>query len=371
MEIIVIGGGMAGLTTAVLLQRAGCGVTLIEKNQYPFHRVCGEYVSNEVIPFLQKNDLWPADVGPAAISKFHLSDTEGNDFTMPLDLGGFGISRYAFDQFMLQKARNAGVSILDNTRVESIEFTNDKFRVETRSETMHAAVVIGAYGKRSHLDKHLNRSFMNRRSPYLGVKYHVRNAPGDIDTVALHNFKGGYCGLNAVENDTFNLCYLSHRDNLRKYKDVRKMEEKILYANPLLKKIFTESEHLWENPLVINEISFETKDPVVSHVLMCGDAAGMITPLCGNGIAMAIHSAKLLSDTILNNLSNASFDRQKLEQEYTKAWRRKFAFRLSSGRKIQRLFGRPFFSNLAVHVGSISRPVARYLMSKTHGEPFK
>ena len=65
---------------------------------------------------------------------------------------------------------------------------------------------------------------------------------------------------------------------------------------------------LFEKPEVINEITFEKQDPVSNHILMCGDAAGMITPLCGNGMAMAIHSAKILSGLIIEANSEARFE---------------------------------------------------------------
>ena len=50
-EIIVIGGGLAGLTAAIHLGLEGRSVLVIEKNEYPNHKVCGEYVSNEVVPY--------------------------------------------------------------------------------------------------------------------------------------------------------------------------------------------------------------------------------------------------------------------------------------------------------------------------------
>ena len=362
---------MAGLTSAIMLKKGGMDVTLIEKNEYPFHRVCGEYVSNEVIPFLRENELWPTGLHPADITKFELTDTTGSPVRMPLDLGGFGVSRYALDNFFIEKAKALGVEVKEGTRVEEIAFQDNNFEVLTRNGTSPYSIVVGAYGKRSHLDKRMDRSFMKRRSPYIGVKYHVRNAPQSNDTVALHNFKGGYCGLNAVENGTFNLCYLSHRDNLREYKDIDQMEKKVLCVNPHLKRIFAESEFLWDAPLVINEISFETKEPVINHVLMCGDAAGMITPLCGNGMAMAIHSGKILAECVLAHNTKDNLNRVELEEDYRKAWKKQFSFRLSSGRQIQRLFGRPLFSKMAVSLGRYTPPVARFLMSKTHGTPFR
>jgi flavin-dependent dehydrogenase len=369
-DIIIIGGGLAGLTSAILLRRQGLDVVLLEQKEYPLHRVCGEYVSNEVIPFLKENDLWPGSIQPAIIDSFQLSDMNGKELVMPLDLGGFGISRYALDAFFVKKAEEEGVLIHTNTRANDVQFNDSEFWVQTNTQEFRSTLVIGAFGKRSTLDKKLNRGFMKRRSPYLGVKYHLKNAPHDINTVALHNFEGGYCGVNAIEDGKFNLCYLSHRDNLKRFKDVASMEKSILFKNPYIRKIYEESEFLWDAPLVINEISFETKEPVIHHVLTCGDAAGMITPLCGNGMAMAIHSGKLVSDCILKYMPAGKFDRTALEREYRQVWNKHFDLRLSAGRQIQKLFGNTHISNLAVTIARHSSPIARYLMSKTHGIPF-
>lgn len=52
-DVIIIGGGLAGLVNAICMARAGLDVLLVEKRHYPYHKVCGEYISNEVVPFLQ------------------------------------------------------------------------------------------------------------------------------------------------------------------------------------------------------------------------------------------------------------------------------------------------------------------------------
>jgi len=193
--VIIIGGGLAGLTNAILLNRAGLSVQLFEEKKYPFHRVCGEYISNEVIPFLSNHNLFPDELGPSRLSQFHLSSISGRSLKMPLDLGGFGVSRYAFDQWLLKIAMTEGVHFI-NERVIKVKYTDGSFEVVDKSEEVHAAkVVIGAHGKRSVLDRELKRSFLNRRSPYIGVKYHIKTDEVPNDEIALHNFKNGYCGL--------------------------------------------------------------------------------------------------------------------------------------------------------------------------------
>ena len=369
-DIIIIGGGLAGLISAIQLAEAGLSVRVVEKKSYPFHRVCGEYISNEVVPFLQSIRAYPEALQPVPIRRFLLSSASGRSSYLPLDLGGFGVSRYALDHFLYQRAQRAGAEFLLETSVQDVTFQEDAFVVTLpQNKSLEARLVIGAYGKRSRLDKQLNRRFIRQRSPYIGVKYHVKtNFPDDL--IALHNFEGGYCGMSRVEDGKYNLCYLGSRLSLRQHGSIAAMEERVLQKNPYLKELFRESEFLFEKPEVINEISFAPKRPVVQHVLMAGDTAGLITPLCGNGMALAIHSAKLLSGLIIRYYPAENFDREGLEQAYARAWNQQFAIRLRVGRQVQRLFGSSWASEVGVQLVKSLPGVAEQLMRRTHGSTF-
>lgn len=371
-DIIIVGGGLAGLFNALLLNQAGYSVTLIEKKTYPFNRVCGEYISNEVLPFLKSLNINVHDLGASRISKVQVTSVSGKSLSKHLKLGGFGISRFKFDDFLYNKAKSEGVNFLLNTKVEDIIFEHNEFKVITSSFTLTSKLVIGSFGKRSNLDHQLNRAFFTKRSPYVGVKYHLK-ADFPTDLVQLNNFKNGYCGVVSVENGISNLCYLVHRDELKKYHTVSALEKESLYQNPFLKTLFQQADFLWSKPEVINEISFEKKAPVENHIFMSGDTAGMITPLCGNGMSMAIHSAKILSESIKNFYNPHNFTkvcRQMLEEEYTNKWNSLFSKRLFMGRKLQILFGHNLTTDLAITVLKAIPPVADYLIRKTHGKPF-
>ena len=367
-KVTIIGGGLAGLITAIQLARAKVAVQLFEKKKYPFHRVCGEYISNEVVPFLRKNNLFPETFNPSRIQKFQLTSTNGLSTNLPLDLGGFGISRFTYDNWLFKIAESEGVTIHQQEEIVATSFVNEKFQLHSKFNQYQSDAVIGSYGKRSKIDLVMKRAFTQKRSPYVGVKYHLKyDHPEGL--IALHNFQNGYCGISDVENGITNLCYLTHRNNLKKEGSIKNLEENVLFKNPFLKEIFQKAEFLWEQPETINEISFETKKPVEEHILMSGDAAGMITPLCGNGMAMAIHSAKILSELLIQYCRN-EITRAELEETYSTKWRTQFATRLWVGRQFQRLFGGGLASNTAVSLGRNIRPLATYLISKTHGQPF-
>ncbi|WP_073091439.1 NAD(P)/FAD-dependent oxidoreductase [Cyclobacterium lianum] len=368
-EIIIIGGGLSGLTAAYLLAKQGKSVLVIEKKAYPFHRVCGEYVSNEVRDFLIKEGLFPFEHYPASINHFRLSAVNGDVADFPLELGGFGISRFVLDHHFFQKCREVGVRFLQKTQATNVRFLPEKrhFLIETSDGSLlPASYVLAAYGKRSKIDKQLNRGFVRQKSPYIGVKYHIEIEGQNENMVALHNYNGGYLGINKVENGQFNLCYLGSRTQLRDSGSIGAMEEKHLYANPHIREIFEKAHFLWDRPEVINEISFATKKPVENNMLMLGDAAGMITPLCGNGMAIAIHTGKLAADAFLQHSRL-----EDLQRAYQETWKNFFYSRLRLGRNVQRLFGAPLVSSLAVNVLKKSSFLSRKIIRQTHGLPIQ
>ena len=186
-----------------------------------------------------------------------------------------------------KKLIEKGIRVIIDT-VNDISFQENQFTVTTQLENQFIAKqVIGAYGKRAKLDKKLNRLFIAKKSHYLAVKGHYK---GDFreDLVALHNFKGGYCGVSKVENGIINICYLTDYHSFKTYKNMETYQKEVLYQNTTLKKIFEESEPIFDAPLTISQVSFGKKSKVENHILMVGDTAGLIHPLCGNGMAMAI-----------------------------------------------------------------------------------
>lgn len=329
-DVLIVGGGLAGLVNAVHLSKAGLKVLVLEKNSYPKHKVCGEYISNEVLPYLESLGIQPFQVGATAIHKFLLSAPKGTQIKTQLPLGGFGLSRFTLDNLLYQKAIENGC-VVKKATVEKIDFLGEHFEVSTRGgETYLATFTIGAYGKRSTLDVQLARRFIQKKTPYLAVKSHFT---GDFpeDLVALHNFEGGYCGVSKVENGFLNICYLADYKTFKKYRYTETFQQEVLCKNPHLKEIFAAVKPAFARPLSISQISFSPKEKVEKHIFMSGDTAGMIHPLCGNGMGMAIHSAKILSQLLIQFFNQKSSNRATLEMNYTQAWQSAFQKRLRAG----------------------------------------
>jgi len=368
LDILIIGGGLAGLISAIHLQKAGFQVTLIERNEFPNHKVCGEYISNEVLPYLQWLDLNIEELKPNLINQLQLTTIKGKSITTKLPLGGFGISRYELDYFLYQQLVKHGIHFLKDT-VTNINFNNNKFTVVTLlGKELIATQVIGAYGKRSAIDIKLNRAFIQKKSPFLAIKGHYKGSflKG---LVAIHNFKGGYCGVSKIENDKINICYLANYETFKKYKSIKTYQENVLYRNKNLERIFEESTPLFEEPLVISQLFFGEKQIIENHVLMIGDSAGLIHPLCGNGMAMAIHSAKIASELIIKFQKGIITSRIELEQTYCKLWNIEFKTRLKMGHLLSMLLRKEKLSD-ALLMGLTKFPILlNHIIQKTHGKP--
>ena len=369
-DVIIVGGGIAGLTNAIHLSKFNQTVLLIEKNSYPKHKVCGEYVSNEVIPYLNFLGIDPIKEGAKKISKVEISTIKGNLITGELPMGGFGMSRFFLDNLLLEKAISNGVKVLKDS-VTSISYKEGIFLVMTKnSRSYESKITIGAFGKRSELDQKMKRNFIQNKSPYLAVKIHVKGDFPD-NMIGLHNFKGGYCGVSKVENNSINLCYITNYKSFKKFKNISNFQKKVVYQNKHLKKIFEESTPVFEKPLTISQISFETKSPIKNHIIMCGDTAGMIHPLCGNGMGMAIISAQLASTLVLQFLNGEIKTREYLEKKYIKCWNDEFKKRLITGHFISRLFRNKTISQFAYCILKMIPFLLTVMIKFTHGKKIK
>lgn len=372
-DAAIIGGGLAGLALSIQLARKGYKVIVFEKEQYPFHRVCGEYISLESWDFLNELGIDLAAMDVSSITKLQVSSVNGKLLEQKLPLGGFGISRYELDHALVKIARGSGVVVQENTKVNDTVFTEAGFIVDASGISVYAKIVCGSYGKRSNIDIKWNRPFItsarNGLNNYIGIKYHIRT-DFPADTISLHNFRNGYCGIVKIEGDKYNLCYLTTAANLRECKgSISEMESTILSENPHLRHIFSQSETLFDAPLTISQISFDKKLQVEDHVLMIGDAAGMITPLCGNGMSMALHASKLAAEQLCLFLDK-QITREEMEQQYIYHWQRQFARRLQMGRRIQSLLGSRWLTNSLITLAKPFPRLVHSLVKQTHGESF-
>jgi len=371
-DCAIVGGGLSGLCLAIQLADMGFQAIVFEKNSFPQHKVCGEYISMESHGFLCELGLPLKEMSLPYIRQLGISSEQGFILNAPLALGGFGISRFTLDDELYQLAVKKGVKVLEKCKVQTASYrdTGSFSEIETSKGIFRAKLVCGSYGKYtpSFIQEQAGYKAQKNSTNYIGVKYHIKT---DLpkDRIELHNFENGYCGISKVDKDWYCLCYLSHAANLQKYGTIQQMEEQVLYKNPFLKNYFTRSDFVSRQPLTISNVQFSKKQASTGHLLLLGDAAGSISPLCGNGMSMGMRASKLLAKEI-DAYFNSHHSEKELIAKYTKAWNRAFNTRIKSGYYLQNLFGKKTTTHLALKTLHRFPGLTQKIISLTHGKPF-
>lgn len=372
-DCAVIGGGLSGLCLAVQLADKGRSVIVFEKNDFPLHKVCGEYISMESHDFLCRLGLPLKDWNLPYITELGVSSEQGFMLQAPLGLGGFGISRYTLDHELYLLALKKGVVVVTQCKVQNtkIQGVENFVEIETTRGNYRARLICGSYGKYTpaFVRNHKDYKSKNNNINYIGVKYHIK-AGLSHNRIELHNFKDGYCGISKVDKDWYCLCYLSSVSNLQSNgNDILQMEKNVLCKNPYLKHYFTTSEFLSTQPLSISNIQFHEKQTFTEELFLLGDAAGSISPLCGNGMSMGMRASNLLAEAMERYLQGKN-TKQELIDGYSREWGRAFHARIQAGYYLQSLFGKRTTTHMALKTLDLFPGLTKKIISLTHGKPF-
>lgn len=363
-DVVIAGAGLAGLTAALHLRKQGWEVLCVERDALPRHKVCGEYVSNEIREYLYFLGFNPKKYGCVEVEQFRMYGQSGKSLSHNLKMGGFGLSRYTMDQALFEIALDAGVDFIRD-EVTAVT-TTDQSVIQTLSGVnVGCKLFISAAGKRSKIDKALSREFMQNRTHWMGVKAHY-TGQWNPKEVALYQFDGGYCGISNVEDDRVNVCYLVRTDEFKKYGDFDEFENKVICANPAFNMAIDQLERVMERK-VISQIYFGKKEKGSQQASYLGDAAGMIYPLAGNGMAMAIHSSKLFCH-FADEFLRGKKTRMEMNASYAKKWDMVFQARITRSRLIQSLMSQKVLSKLAMNTLPYFPWILSRIIEGTHGD---
>jgi len=256
-EIEIIGGGPAGASAAIAALKETGAVRLYEKSRFPRHKVCGEFLSPEIAPLLERLGMFEAftAAGPARIRRLILR-FRTREKRCVLPEAAYGLSRYTFDHMLLRAARR---------------------REGSTSQEAYSTRIM-AHGR---------KAIAPRGRRLFGFKAHFEG-PSD-DAVELYFFNGCYVGINTVEGGITNVSGLGPEQLLR----ARGFEIDELAAefDPLrerLRPLRRTMDWMTTGPLV-----FETHFDAANGVYPAGDALSFVDPFTGSGIVSAVLTGSL------------------------------------------------------------------------------
>ncbi|MGH7548915.1 MAG: NAD(P)/FAD-dependent oxidoreductase [Gemmatimonadales bacterium] len=371
-DAIVVGGGPAGATTALLLARAGTRVLLLERARFPRDKPCSEYLSPAMTAVLERlGDGILDEVERAAHAKLYgmrvvapsgaamLGRFMADHGHPPPRPYSFALPRTVFDTILLRAAQRAGVVVREGTAVEDLLFEGRAVAGvvarsgDGRREAQHARVVVGADGLRSVVARRLGlvRSSAPRR---IAFSAHVAGVAGVDGLGELHVSARGYVGLGPIGGGVTTVALVVPLGAVRRHAtDFRTRFFNELERFPGLAGRF-DARRLVRAVLVTGPFARWAQRPVAAGggAVLVGDAADFFDPFTGQGIYSAVHGAELAVGTIAPALARGAERGAPLAgpelAPYARERRRAFAGKWALERLIGVGVGWPALSNRVV-----------------------
>ncbi len=382
-RVIIAGAGPAGSSLAIRLARGGSDVTLIERERFPRHKLCGEFISPECLRHFREFGLGDRllSAGGEKIYETRFYGRRGRSFAIPsgsLEGEGFALSlsRYEMDNALLDGAKTAGVRVLEATRIADLVIDGGVISgVETagdgdRREHLTADLIVDATGRAAALVKLAGRKLPERgerRSPQrpvaIGFKAHLKGARTAPGVCEIFSFPGGYGGLTMVEGGLANLCFMMDPHRARKIGgDADELVRRAVCANRRAAVCLTDAKRAGDWLAVsVNSFGKRRLPESPANLLPVGDAAAFIDPFTGSGMLMALESAELLAAAI----GAAAGDARAAREHYHKAYERAFSRRLRVCSLLRRAAFVPVLPTLVISFLDLSRGARGYLTEST------
>jgi flavin-dependent dehydrogenase len=352
-DVAIVGSGPAGSTLAALLARRGVSVALIDRDEFPRDKLCGEFLSYDALPIVSRLGI---ELQTPAIARCRVvSRHRQYEFEFPT--AARGVSRQLLDDLLYRTAVAAGAhSFAGWTAADLSPLTIE--RGEER-QSIDARVIVGAWGRWGRFDTQLGRAFVRDHSHrHFGFKRHYRG--GETPVIELYSFRGGYLGVSPVENGITNICGLVHASRLAGHKGRwQSFVDEIRSEEPRLDSMYARYEPAQEGFLSSEPVIFRARSPVEGGVLMIGDASGIVDPLTGNGMAMAIQSAAVAAPYVMRAIEGRGG-----EDGYRQAHARFFGPRIAWSRRVAAVLSRPSVLDAALRAIR-SRRAGEFLLART------
>lgn len=382
VQVLVVGGGPAGSAAAWHCAQAGLDVCLVDRARFPRAKPCAEYVSPEGSRILHAmGALETLEMQAAALSGMVVHAPSGDrihgEFVARHGFRGFrdrglGVRREVLDTVLLDRARAAGVQVLEQAKVEQLlqqpdgTVTGATLRTPAGERTVHAALVIGADGLRSVVSRRLGLAHQSRWPRRVALVAHYRNVSGVGTLGEMHVTRRGYVGLAAVGDGLVNVALVVPRRHAGDMRDgTAAYLTRWLEAHPTLASRFGGATRV--TPVrATGPFASRARRPWHPGAILTGDAADFYDPFTGEGIYSALRGGELLTEYALSAVRASSRDAHlRALRGYERARQQTFGGKWRVEQLIGMAVGMPPLLNHAARVLSRDRDLADLLIGVT------
>ena len=373
-DVLVVGAGPAGSAAAHHLARRGIDVLLIERAAFPREKACGDGLSPRAVRALLKMDVGPDEPGferVIGIRTYSRTTTIELPFPELEDFPNYGLTckRMDLDELLARRAEKAGARLMERTEavgvvrrdgwvtgasVRPLEDGEDAPPVEAR-----ARFVIASDGASSKLGTQAGVRRVARCPLGIAARryYRIPRHPGPwfeswVDLWEADSQLPGYGWLFPLADGTVNLG-AGLLDTFKGFKDISAQRLFAAFAKMMPESWGVSEEtavgHVLSGPL---PMGFNRAPSAVPGMLLIGDAAGMVNPFNGEGIAYAMESGAMAAETIVQALGRATLaGRERALEGYPLALKQEYGGYFTLGRVFVKLIGNPNVMKVATRHG--------------------
>ena len=360
-DVAIVGAGPAGSSAAVALARKGYSVALLDKEQFPREKLCGDFLNPISWPLLRELDIEREILAHTheKVTIFRFTSFSGEEAEVPLPdsengtLFGLGVRRFDLDYVLVEKARSLGVTVRDGWKLKELKREPNGWRLKAgNSETLEnlaVAMLIGADGRNSWVAHHLGMTASGAmQGRAIGFQLRLRSSDAFAGKVEIHLFPGGYAGVVGLGGNTLNLCLAVDKGRLQQHWSLDRLLQSCLSLNPHLEAILRRSQPVGAARSVY-PVYFAPRRSYGHGVLLVGDAARVNEPVTGEGIYCALKSGELAARTIDQAFRKSDFSAAQL-CSYEWECRSAFRTRWRINALIRWLIYRPALLSLLIRV---------------------
>jgi geranylgeranyl reductase family protein len=375
-DVIVVGAGPSGATTAYYLAQAGVNVLLLEKARFPREKVCGDGLTPRAVKALVAMGVdtsaeagWLRNKGLRVIGAGMRLELDWPDLDA---FPGYGLVRQRadFDEILARRAQAAGAKLLEEVSVtgpvlddRTGQIIGVTAREDGTSRAYRARVVVAADGNSSRLAVSMGLHKRDDRPLGVAVRtYYTSPRHADdyleswLDLWDGDKLLPGYGWIFGMGDGTSNVGLgLLNTSKAFGNTDYRDLLKRWLAGMP------QEWGYVEENrtePVrgAALPMGFNRTPAYYRGLMLAGDAAGMVNPFNGEGIAYAMECGEILARVIAQALGRPSrAETERVLRAYPQALRDAYGGYYAIGRLFVQLIGRPELMRYATRKG-MNRP---------------